>query len=108
MYVPLRKCDFSGILVVAVPSEGCLGQRVLERVIQHEKSLEHVGSFDDDTIEPMVGIVEGRVVSSVELFWSDAQKLGVIQIRSPPLNKTKFSRRFDEWFRNSGTNLTKS
>jgi len=102
MYVPLLKCDFSGILVVAVPSEGCLGQRVLERLIYHEKSLQHVGSFDDETIEPMVGIVDGRLVSSVELFWSGARQLGAIQIRSPPLNKAKFARRFDEWFRTSG------
>ena len=43
MYLPHSKVEFSGKLVLAVPSEGFLGQRVVERILESDKSFQHVG-----------------------------------------------------------------
>ena len=103
MYYPKEKCDFSGNLILAVPSEGCLGQRVVDKILEHELSFGHVGTFDHDILQPMVGFIKnGRIVTSMELYWSDALKVGIIQLRSPPFNKETFCDVFQNWFTQSG------
>ena len=51
MYIPTEKVDFSGPLILAVPSEGCLGQRVVDQLINSEKSFKFVGSFDHTSLQ---------------------------------------------------------
>lgn len=43
MFIPNSKVGFSGKLVLAVPSEGFLGQRVVESLLESDKKFQHVG-----------------------------------------------------------------
>lgn len=43
MFIPNSKVRFSGKLVLAVPSEGFLGQRVVESLLENDKNFQHVG-----------------------------------------------------------------
>ena len=51
MYLSNEKIDLSGPLIVAIPSEGCLGQRVVDQIINTEKSFKFVGSFDHPSLQ---------------------------------------------------------
>lgn len=107
MYISHKKCELSGHLILAVPSEGCLGQRIVDRLLDHEKTFEHVGSFNHEVLQPMVGIVvDGRTVTCMELFWSSSLKLGIVQLRAPPFNRDTFCDVFHSWFETSGTYYT--
>ena len=51
----------------------------------------------------MVGYVENeRLVTCMELYYSESLKVGVIQIRAPPIKTEKFVRDLLEWFNSSG------
>ena len=51
----------------------------------------------------MVGYVENdRLVTCMELFYSEPLKVGVIQIRAPPIKAEKFVNDLLEWFKSSG------
>ena len=46
-----EKVNYTGPLLVAVPSEGCLGQRVIDQIVMSEKSFKFVGSFDHPSLQ---------------------------------------------------------
>ena len=46
-----EKVNYHGPLLVAVPSEGCLGQRVVDQILSSEKSFKFVGSFDHPSLQ---------------------------------------------------------
>ena len=51
----------------------------------------------------MVGYVENdRLVTCMELYYSESLKVGVIQIRAPPIKAEKFVNDLLEWFKSSG------
>jgi len=103
MYIPHEKINPSGALILAVPSEGCLGQRVVDQLINTEKSFKFVGSFDHTSLQPMVGYTdEGRLVTCMELYYSSSLNVGAIQIRAPPTNIKSFIADFSSWFAQSG------
>merc|ERR1712062_394944 len=102
-YIPNVKVELKGKLIVAIPSEGCLGQRVADQILRNEKSFKFVGSFDHSSLQPMVGYLEdGRLVTCMELYYSENLEIGVIQIRAPPLKIQSFVQAFTLWFNNSG------
>ena len=96
--------SFSGKLILAVPSEGCIGQRAVDSILSDEgNNFEFYGSFDATSIQPMVGRVEnGRVVTCMELFFSPTTEIGLVQLRAPPLSNSSFCAEFIPWFRASG------
>ena len=52
----------------------------------------------------MVGYVENdRLVTCMELYYSEPLKVGVIQIRAPPIKAEKFVQDLLEWFKSSGS-----
>ena len=51
----------------------------------------------------MVGYLEeGRLVTCMELYYSDELELGIIQIRAPPIKINSFTIAFADWFKQSG------
>ena len=51
----------------------------------------------------MVGYTdEGRLVTCMELYYSEPLKCGAVQIRAPPTNIKGFVADFAAWFANSG------
>ena len=54
-------------------------------------------------IKPMVGYTdEGRLVTCMELYYSEQLKCGAVQIRAPPTSIKTFVSDFAAWFANSG------
>ena len=54
----------------------------------------------------MVGYLEdGRLVTCMELYYSENLEIGVIQIRAPPLKIQSFVQAFTLWFNDSGTSI---
>ena len=52
----------------------------------------------------MVGYLEsGRLVTCMELYYSQTYEVGVIQIRAPPIKIQTFVNDFITWFKGSGT-----
>lgn len=51
-----EKFNYTGPLLVAVPSEGCLGQRVIDQIVMSEKSFKFVGSFDHPSLQVYLSI----------------------------------------------------
>ncbi|CAG5096024.1 Oidioi.mRNA.OKI2018_I69.XSR.g14444.t1.cds [Oikopleura dioica] len=105
MFIPSKNIEsFSGKLILAVPSEGCIGQRAVDSILSDEgNNFEFYGSFDATSIQPMVGRVEnGRVVTCMELFFSPTTEIGLVQLRAPPLSNSSFCAEFIPWFRASG------
>lgn len=103
-FIPESK-DFqpSGKLLISIPSEGCLGQRVVDQILSSNKELKFAGSFDHPCLQQMAGFVDdGRLVTCMELFYSEELKVGLIQIRAPPLKTEKFVTDFLHWFQSSG------
>ena len=96
--------SFSGKLILAVPSEGCIGQRAVDEMLNDERNnFEFYGSFDASSLQPMVGRVEsGRVVTCMELFYSPSSEIGLVQLRAPPLSNSRFCADFIAWFNTSG------
>ena len=50
-FIKLKKIDLEGKLLVSVPSEGCLGQRVVDQILTNNKCFEFVGSFHHSSLQ---------------------------------------------------------
>ena len=50
-FIKLKKIDLEGKLLVSIPSEGCLGQRVVDQILTNNKCFEFVGSFHHSSLQ---------------------------------------------------------
>ena len=50
-FIKSKKIDLEGKLLVSIPSEGCLGQRVVDQILTNNKCLEFVGSFHHSSLQ---------------------------------------------------------
>ena len=50
-FIKSKKIDLEGKLLVSIPSEGCLGQRVVDQILTNNKCFEFVGSFHHSSLQ---------------------------------------------------------
>ena len=55
-FIKSKKIDLEGKLLVSIPSEGCLGQRVVDQILTNNKCFEFVGSFHHSSLQVISGI----------------------------------------------------
>ena len=55
-FIKSKKIDLEGKLLVSIPSEGCLGQRVVDQILTNNKCFEFVGSFHHSSLQVIFGI----------------------------------------------------
>ena len=82
-FIKSKKIDLEGKLLVSIPSEGCLGQRVVDQILTNNKCFEFVGSFHHSSLQVIFGIPSLNFSSMTSL------KFFVVQCRiglSPTLN----------------------
>ena len=55
-FIKSKKIDLEGKLLVSIPSEGCLGQRVVDQILTNNKCFEFVGPFHHSSLQVIFGI----------------------------------------------------
>ena len=67
-FIKSKKIDLQGKLLVSIPSEGCLGQRVVDQILSNNKCLEFVGSFHHSSLQVKSHAVLTRPSDSPHFF----------------------------------------
>lgn len=90
-FIKSKKIDLEGKLLVSIPSEGCLGQRVVDQILTNNKCFEFVGSFYHSSLQvifdipsldfkgcPMTSFRFSVVLCRIRLFPTLASKMKLV------------------------------